>query len=159
MAMTMKVSGLDKLSAMLQNLGDQAPAVASVALYDGAKVMADAFSRADDQIRTEPFTHKKAIRLPSPEEKAALQGKTGVSKFRKGTDDVNTSVGIRKDAGYVQLGNKTVAVALIANSINHGTSFMQKQPVYRKAKSTATRAATDAIVSRAESEFDRITKE
>lgn len=158
MAMTMKVAGMDQLSAMLMKLGDQAPAVAAVALYDGAKVMADAYSRADSQIRTEPFTHKQDRRLPSPEEKAALAGKTGVAKFRKGSDDVNTRVGIRKDAGYVQLGSSTVAVALIASSINSGTSFMDKQPVYRKATSTTRAAATDAIVRRAESEIERLSK-
>lgn len=158
MAREMKITGMEEVSRLLSQLGAAAPEVAAAALYEGAKIVADAYSQAVDQIRTEPFTYKKRQRLPSPEEKAALQGATGIAKFKKDGAEVSTSVGLKRDAGYTQLGNSTVAVAAIANAINSGTSFMQKQPIYRRAKSTSRNAASEAIVRKANEEFDKIIK-
>lgn len=142
---------------MLSKLGEQAEDVASGALFDGAGIVADAFSRAVDSIRTEPFTHKKAHRLPSPEEKAALMGKTGIAKFQKNGSEVNTLVGFTRDAGYAQLGKQQKAVLVIARSINSGTSFMAKQPVLRKAASLAKGAAKTAMIAKAEKMIEEIT--
>lgn len=158
MPMEMKMDGMEEVSRMLTQLEGQAEAVAAMSLYEGARIVADAYSKADNQIRTEPFKHKKDMRLPSPEEKAALAGKTGIAKFRKNGSEVDTTVGLERDAGYVQLGNSKVAVAAIANAINSGTSFMRKQPVYRKAASTSRNRASEEIVKKAETEFDKIIK-
>ena len=78
MAMTIKTEGLTELSQMLTELGDKAQDVASVSLFDGAGVVADAFSSAINGIQTEPFHWAKygETRKPSPEEKAALIGKS-----------------------------------------------------------------------------------
>lgn len=150
MAMTMQTEGLDALGAMIGKLGAEAQNVASGALYEGAGVMANAFSGAAGRIRTEPFTHKKARRLPSPEEKAAVTGKTGIAKFNKNGSEVNTLVGVTRNAGYVQLGKRRTPVLEIARSINSGTSFMTKQPIFRQAVSGAKGAAENAMVAKAE---------
>ncbi len=156
MAWSMSATGLDELGSMLGKLADGAEDVASYSLYEGAAVMAGAFAGAAGSIRTEPFTHKKAKRLPSPEEKAAVAGKTGIAKFNKNGTEVDTIVGLAKNAGYVQLGNKTKPVAVIARSINSGTSFMAKQPVFRKAASTAGGASEQAIINKAEQMLSEI---
>lgn len=159
MAMTMQVEGLDKVSAMLNRLGDQAEEVASRALYDGAGVMANAYSQAVNSIQTEPFRYAFGDRKrpPSPEEKAALQGKTGIAKFDKNGAEVNTAIGVN-GAGYVSIGGKQKAVRKIANAINSGTSFMAKQPVFRRAVTQAKGAASAAIVAKADQLFDEIIK-
>ena len=159
MAMTMKTDGLDELSRMLYQLGEQAEGIAAKALYQGADVMANRFSSAAAQIRTEPFKGKRDHRLPSPEEKAALQGKTGIARFNKNGSEVDTVVGISRNAGYVTLGNRKTAVIEIARSINSGTSFMKKQPVFRKAASGGQAAATGAIVAKAEELLKQITEQ
>lgn len=158
MAMTMKVEGMDELSAMLRSLEDKAEEVASAALYPGAGIVADAFNAATESIRTEKFRYvpEGQTRLPSEEEKAALRRKTGVAKFRKDGDGVDTIVGIGGQSGYVMVAGKKKAVRLIARSINSGTSFMHKQPVYRMAKTKCQKAAESAIVSKAEEIYNQI---
>ena len=158
MAMTISTEGLTEVSEMLAKLGDRAQEVASGALFDGAGVVADAYRRAVESIRTEPFRGKRDHRLPSPEEKNALIGKTGIAKFSRDGGEVNTVIGISGSAGYADIAGNKRAVRLIARSINSGTSFMQKQPVFRKAVNDSRTAAERAIASRAEKEFEKIIK-
>ena len=158
MAMTIKTDGLKELSEMLTRLGNKAEDVASGALYDGAGIVADAFNQAINRIQTEPFRYAAGgrKRKPSPEEKAVLQGKSGVARFRKNGSEVDTMIGISAKAGYVNLNGKPKAVRLIARSINSGTSFMNKQPVFRQAKSQAQGPAKAAIVAKAEEMLNEI---
>lgn len=156
MAMTIKTDGLTEVGEILTALGERAEEVASGALYDGAGVVADAFGKAVSRIKTAPFKGKRSKRMPSPEEKAALAGKTGVAKFRKNGGEVETLIGVSGAAGYAMIGNRRVAVREIARSINHGTSFMTKQPVFRQAVTTSDQPAQKAIVDKAEKMFDDI---
>ena len=74
MPMTISTEGIGELGAMLARLGDKAQDVASGALFDGAGVVADAYTAAINSIQTAPFKYARngEKRLPSPEEKAAL---------------------------------------------------------------------------------------
>ena len=158
MAMTMKVDGLEELSRKLTDLGDRAEEVAAKALYAGAGVMANAYRNAAASVRAQPFRYavfKK--RDPSFEEKAAIQGQTGIAKFDKSGSEVQTSVGL-KGSGYVTIAGKQKAVRKIANAINSGTSFMNKQPVFRKASTQTAKAASAAIVAKADQLIAEITK-
>ena len=159
MAMTIKTVGLDKVMSKLAKLNKDAGKVAAEALYEGAGIIADAFASAANSIRTEPFVYKKAERLPSPEEKAAIIGKTGIAKFDANGSEVNTLIGVSGAAGYANIGGKPKAVRLIARSINSGTSFMPKQPVFQKAKDTARGPAKAAIVKKAEDMLKEIINE
>ena len=158
MAMTISTEGIGELSAMLSKLGAMADEVAANSLYEGAGVVADAFKSATSSIKTAPFKYAPpgSKRLPSPDEKAALVGKSGIANFVHSGDDVNTLIGISGAAGYANVGGKAKAVRLIARSINSGTSFMQKQPVFRKAAGTSAGAAKSRIVSKAEEMFNEI---
>ena len=156
MAMTIKTEGLEDLDRMLAELKDKAMDVAKVSLYDGAGIVADAFKRAAESIRTEPFKGKREKRLPSPEEKAALIGRTGVARFKEDGGGVDTLIGVTGAAGYANIGGKPKAVRLIARAINSGTSFMERQPVFRKAKNVAQSTAKAAIVAKAEKMYDEI---
>ena len=158
MAFRIHVTGLDELMQSLDQLGEEAPKIASQALYEGAGVMADAVSRAVQGIATEPFHYAEGgkKRKPSPEEKAlVMNARKGVAKFRKNGFSVQTSVGMQ-NAGYGTINGKTKPIPQIANAINSGTSFMQKQPFFRKAVSTATAAATSAIEEGMKSRIDKI---
>ena len=156
MPMTIDTAGLDEVSRILAQLGARAQDVASAALYDGAGVVADAFTAATGQIRTEPFKGKRDHRLPSPEEAAAVKGKTGIATFKKNGSEVNTLIGVQPNAGYVMLGKRKTAVQEIARSINSGTSFMSKQPVFRRAVSSSKAAAMAATVAKAEEKLNEI---
>lgn len=158
MAMSIKTEGLTEVSEMLTRLGNKAEDVASGSLYDGAGIVADAFTAAANSIQTEPFRYAAGgrKRKPSPEEKAALIGKSGIAKFNKNGSEVDTIIGISGSAGYANVAGKQKAVREIARSINSGTSFMEKQPIFRKAKSSSQNAAKAAIVAKAEKMFDEI---
>ena len=162
MAMTIKTDGLTEVSEMLAKLGNQAGKVAAKALYQGAGIVADAFTRGTESISTEKFHYLArpdltgTKRYASPEEKAALAGKSGIAAFRKDGSEVDTVIGFSGNAGYTEINGKRKPVIEIARSINSGTSFMHKQPVYRKAVSQSQGAAKAAIVSKAEEMFNEI---
>lgn len=154
MAGGMQTNGTEELMRMLGKLGDKAQDVASGALYEGAKVVADAYRAAANSIKTAPRKHKEhGKRLPTPAEKA-VASKLGVSRFRKSTLDVNTMVGAAD--GYAEMNGKQKPIRLIARSINSGTSFMQKQPVFRKASAGSQGAAQDAMVAKADQMINEI---
>ncbi len=154
MAMTMQVEGLAEVSKMLNRMGEKAQAAASLGLYEGAGVVADEMNRAAESIQTSKFHYAvfpPAIqRDPTPEEKAAvLSAGAGIARFRKNGSEVNTSVGY-SNAGYATLNGKQVPIALIANAINSGTSFMRKQPFIRRAANAVKERASRAIAEKIE---------
>lgn len=160
MAFKFEVTGIDELLERMSKLPDNGADVAALALYEGAAVMADAISQAVQGIATEPFRYVKGgrQRLPSPEEKALLAGaKKGVAKFRKNMVRVDTAVGMQH-SGYGNLKGKTKPIPQVANAINHGTSFMKKQPFLRKAMAKSGAAAA-AIESGIESRLDMLSLE
>lgn len=154
MPFTMKTTGMEELSGALNALGEAAPAAAALGLYEGAGIMADEVKSSVSTIKTEPF-HYAGVpptqRLPSPEEKEiVMQAAAGIAKFNKNGSEVDTSVGFR-NAGYAILAGKTVPIPVIVNAINSGTSFMKKQPFFRKAVSKATPKVKAAIIKKANS--------
>ena len=162
MPMTIQTDGLEELGRMMAQLGSKAQDVASGALYDGAGVVADAMRAAANSIQAEPQRRKNRppaktpARLPTPAEKAAVVNKTGIAHFRKEADGVNTLIGVTGSAGYADVNGRRKPVRLIARAINSGTSFMKKQPVFRKAASMSKTQAQAAIVAKAEEMFNEI---
>lgn len=159
MPIQMKATGVDELLTKMDALGTRAGEVAAKALYAGAGVMAGAFAIAPKQIRAEPFHYAWGgnKRLPSYEEKNALVATAGIAKFEGGTTEIDTAVGVGP-SGYVVIAGKRKAVRKIAYSINSGTDFMEKQPIFRKAYTSTRAAATKAIVDTAHNLIDEITK-
>ena len=158
MAFSFEVSGMSEVIQQLGKLGDEAPRVAARGLYDGAGVVADKVSQAVQGIATEKFKYAAGgkRRKPSPEEKAIVSGaKHGIAKFQNNGLSIQTSVGYQS-AGYASLNGKTKPVPLIANAINSGTSFMQKQPFMRRAFSQSKQAATERIEATIQEEFDKL---
>ena len=160
MAYQMKVDGMSELSELLDKMEQRAPAVAAQALYDGAGIMAEEIRKGADTIKTAPFRYTKTgTRLPSPEEKAiVVSAGAGIAKFDKNGTEVDTSVGYRS-SGYAMLGKKKKPIPLIVNSINSGTSFMNKQPFVRKAARTGAPKAMTAMKAKIEEAFEAMTKE
>lgn len=156
MAGSMKTTGTEELAEALGKLGQEAPNIASKSLYDGAAVVADAYSRAVAGIRTEPFYHAGGgnKRLASPAEKAALKRVTGIAKFSKNGSEVDTIVGACE--GYVTVAGERKAVKLIARSINAGTSFMERQSVFRKAQSSSKNPAQQKMIATANELMEKI---
>lgn len=158
MAINMKVEGLLGLSEQLAQLGEDAQSVASSALYEGAGIMATEIQNGAEGIKTAPFHFAVfGTREPSPEEKEAILGAVGIAKFEKNGAEVNTSVGYG-NTGYAMVAGKRKAIAQIANAINSGTSFMNKQPFVRKAATSGGKKAGEAITKSIEDKFNAIMK-
>lgn len=158
MPFSIQIDGIDRLIGNIDRLPQKAADVAALALYEGAGVVADAVSKAVDGIATEKFRYAQGgrKRKPSPEEKALIaSAKRGVAKFEKSIIEVNTSVGLQ-NAGYGSLKGKTKPIPQIANAINSGTSFMQKQPFMRKAFSQSKGPAESAIEAGIKSREDML---
>ena len=105
MPMVMEIDGMAELSEMLTEMEENAPGIAARALYQGAGIMADTMKKEVQNIKTAPFKYAKngEQRLPSPEEKAALdEAPVGIAKFSKNGVEIDTSVGFNQ-AGYVQV--------------------------------------------------------
>lgn len=159
MPFSIQWEGADELLRKMDKLPEKAAKIAAEALYEGAGVMADAVSRAVQGIATEKFRYATGgrTRLPSPEEKAVVaNAKHGVAKFRNDGTKIQTSIGYQR-AGYAKMAGRTKPVPLIANSIEHGTSFMKKQPFMRKAISQNQGAAIAAVESGILSREDELT--
>ena len=147
MAGSIKAEGLNEISSMLEDMGKEAHNAAAAGLYEGAGYMADALSKAVETIKTEKYRHAEngQMRMPSPEEKRILQNAAkGIAKFKGSGAELDTSVGFSK-SGYAMLMGKRKPVAMIASSINSGTSFMKKQPFIRKTVSREGKKAVKVI--------------
>ena len=162
MACKISTSGMDDLLKMLQKAEDAAHGIAAVGLYEGAGTVADSVSSAVRGIAVKRFKYPAPPgkqRMPSPEEKAILENaRRGVAKFRDDGGSVNTSVGFQ-NSGYAQLAGRTVPIPVIANAINSGTSFMKKQPFYRRAVSQSRGAALTKIENKLREEVDKLGKD
>lgn len=153
-----ETSGIDQLSEMLGNLGENTERIASGALFEGAAVMADAYRAAAGSIVTgaRRYHSEPGGRLPTPAEKAAVQN-VGIAHFRhEGGAEVDTVIGMPE--GYANVNGHRKAIKLIARSINSGTSFMQKQPVFRRAFRSAAGPAQAAMVAKADELIGKLTK-
>lgn len=114
-------------------------------------------------------------------------GAAGIAKFKKTGVSVDTSIGFN-NAGYAPVafkgmgknartnyrynrenntatqskyargGTNIKPIPVIANAINSGTSFMEKQPFFRKAVSRAKGAAQAAFEKTAEAALDQAAK-
>lgn len=159
MPFSIEWEGADELLRKMDKLPEKAAKIAAEALYEGAGVMADAVSQAVHGIATKRFKYQAPPgkkRMPSPEEKAILEGaKHGVARFRNDGTKIQTSIGYQ-NAGYATLNGKTKPIPLIANSIEHGTSFMKKQPFMRKAISQNQSKAIATIEAGIKSREDEL---
>ena len=153
----MKTNGTDELIKILNMCASEASNIAPQALYEGAKVVADAYKKGAQGIRTAKRSHQEpGGRLPTREEKEAIVNGIGVARFSKDDDGVDTMVGVAE--GYTTVRGRKKAIKLLARSVNHGTSFMKRQPVFRQASTTSRMSAQRAMVETAEALLDRIVK-
>ena len=169
MAYKCVTEGMSELVSAMDQLGAAGRGAAAGGLYEAAGVYADAVSGAVNGIAVEPFKYAAALQGA---------GAAGIAKFKNNGLSVNTSIGFN-NSGYALVdgrrsikartnyrydettgkvthaskagkGSKNAKpIPLIANSINSGTSFMDKQPFFRKATRQAAGKAQSAFDAKA----------
>ena len=163
--MKLEATGIDEFAKMLGKLGNEAESIAAQSLYEGAGIMANALKSAIASIPTENWHRVEPgvnpIRSATPAEKRQIQEAVGIAKFDKNGSEVNTAISLN-GSGYMMHKKKRykgVAIALVARSINSGSSYRAKYPFVRMARAAAKGPAEAAMVDKAEELIDKITGE
>lgn len=130
--------GLDEYIAKLGNLEFSAPEAMGRALYDGAKVVADATKSAIQALPVESASgqtsnNHHALRGLTAAEKQGLIEGFGVSKSQDDNGFVNVKLGVDGYNSHVTKkyprGHPNL---MIARSLERGTSFMRRNPIFSK---------------------------
>lgn len=120
------------------------------ALYDGAGIIADAVRENINKIPVEdkPWKNGRKSRISTitSAQKAGLLEGLGVAKHREEDGSVNTRIGF---SGYNSHATMThpngEPNALVARSLESGTSFRAKTPIIRPAVNKVRQKAIDAM--------------
>lgn len=151
---TMKVNGLEEYSEKLAILFKDTEDVARKAVHDGAEIVADTIKAG---LKTLPIQEGKNGLPPYVQDGEML---TGISRKQK--QDLIDAFGlapIENDDGYIQTkagldgyGSvktkkypKGLPNALLMRSIESGSSFRKKNPVFRKAVNQSRQKAVEKM--------------
>lgn len=135
--------GMDKYLLELEKVNKASKGAIGSAIYQGAKVVADEFRKAIDDLpidnrrRPETRTGVKTI------EKVGLQDGLGIAPLKNENNFINVKIGF---SGYISDGNGwDVPVTKVARSIESGTSFMPKYQTFSKAAKRSKKACEKAM--------------
>lgn len=150
-----------KWTKQLQHLGDETERIAGKALYAGAKVIADEI-RANIKALPEksgPLKHNQMREGVLPKQKEGLLDSLGITKMGKKNGAYNVKIGFD---GYNKIKTKKYPQgqpnAMIARSIESGTTIQQKFRFISQAMDEKEKAARKIIKKVAEEEMEKIMK-
>lgn len=162
----MNFTGVEEFSNKILALGTDAESVAKAALYDGAGVVADALRQAVDTLPTEKMhpvpgmpngDQYGVLNVITEEDKQDLKGGVGIAKFENKRGGVTTAVSFN---GYARRTEKKypkgVPLAMIARSIESGSSTRAKHPFVRPLAKRVQAAALDAMIKGADKRINEI---
>ena len=149
--------GLDDYLAQLGNLERSAKPVIGMAIYQGAKVVADEIRKEIEALPVESSEQKRAGRrnLTQVEKDGLLEG-LGVAKMKDESGFWNVKIGMD---GY----NASVTAkwpygkpnAMIARSLEKGTSFMARIPFIARAVRKSRKQAEAAMQAEVDKEIKK----
>lgn len=150
---TFKTQGLDKYVAQLERLGNKTDTVISEAVYEMAKVVADevkanliALPSVPDTEGLKAFASTPQQKIPiTKAQKWGLVHSFGIASLRNEGGFIHVKIGFD---GYNEVQTKTFPKgqpnALIARSIESGSSTREKTPFLRPALAAARKQAIEA---------------
>lgn len=150
---TFKTQGLDKYVAQLERLGKKTDTVISEAVYEMAKVVADevkanliALPSVPDTEGLKAFASTPQQKIPiTKAQKWGLVHSFGIASLRNEGGFIHVKIGFD---GYNEVQTKTFPNgqpnALIARSIESGSSTREKTPFLRPALAAARKQAIEA---------------
>ena len=160
---TIKTSGIEIFSKQLETLSKEISNINSMALYDGAGVVADAIGNALKGLPVrgdeEWGSSKWKLYGATESEKQQLAENFGISRFQKGFGSVQTSVGF---TGYVNTPssrfNNQVPTGMLMQCIEYGTEFRWGTHTVTAAINKCRSKAEAAMKGRVEKEINELTK-
>lgn len=145
----MKVTGLDEFVEGLNAIGEHAGGIAKKCAYDGARSLADGIAEKIQQLPVDSngFTvGTDPLNIITTRDRDDLAACLGVSSIEN--DGMSTSVSV-SFKGYISRTERKypsgVPAALIARSIEKGTSVRAKKPFLRPAINSKKSAALSAM--------------
>lgn len=146
---TFKFEGVDDLIAQYQKLEKSTKDVIGRSIYNGAGVVMESVKSAVEGISVDNRfgTSENPVSGPGTIQKIGLIRSLGITPMRQDGTFWNVKIGFD---GYNNVKTKTWPQgqpnAMIARSIESGTSWMRKQPFMRKAEQSS-RARCEAVMS------------
>lgn len=154
--------GVDDYIAQLHKLYDDTDEIIGAAIYDGAGVVMRSVVSAIENITVDNRygTETNKTVGPNSYQKEGLKRSVGIAELRKDGTFWNVKIGFD---GYNGLQTMTwpngQPNAMIARSIESGTSWMQKQPFMRKAENSSRVKCEQAMSEAIDREVTKRVKE
>lgn len=135
--------GLDEYISLLGNLEFKTPAVIGKSIYQGAKIVAD---QVRSNIEALPVSEKsggQGRRNPTQVEKAGMLEGLGIATMQNDGGYYNVKIGMDGyNSDITDKYPKGKPNAMVARSVESGTTFIRRNPFISRAVS-ATRAAAE----------------
>lgn len=152
--------GLDVYVQHLSRLDNQADKYIGKAIYDGADIVADSIKSAINALPTDDSYKKEGLKNgPTSIQKAGLVHSFGIAKLRREGSELNVKIGFD---GYNRVISKRWPQgqpnAMVARSIESGTSFMKKNSFVSKGTRTAKPLAEAKMKETIEKEIEILMK-
>lgn len=150
--------GVDEYIASLDSFKNRVPEIAGKALYQGAKVVADQIRANIEALPTEERKGAgRGRRNPTPEEKQGLLDGLGIARKRIENGNINVSIGMDGyNSDVTEKWPKGHPNAMIARSIESGTSFTIRHPFISSAVRSSKAAAEEAMRSEVDKQVEEI---
>jgi hypothetical protein len=160
---TFKFKGLDEYTAQLESLSNQSDEYIGKAVFEGAKVVADAVKQSIGEIPVDNTVYKKDGESRTGLKSVQIEGlrdSFGISTLQEGNNDYqNVKIGF---SGYNKIKSKRwqngQPNAMVARSINSGTSFMRKYAFMDNATRSKKTDCEDAMKNSLEESIADLTK-
>ena len=155
--------GVDDLIAEYSKLYDNTEEMIGKAIYQGAGVVFKSIQQAVDGINTDDShefgTSDNPKSGPTSIQKQGLIHSLGIAKMRNDGGFRNVKIGFD---GYNYVKTKTWPKgqpnAMVARSIESGTSWMSRQPFMRKAENSSKRRCEQVMADTIDKELTKIVK-
>jgi HK97 gp10 family phage protein len=160
---TFKFKGLDEYTAQLESLSNQSDEYIGKAVFEGAKVVADAVKQSIGEIPVDNTVYKKDGECRAGLKSVQIEGlrdSFGISTLQEGNNDYqNVKIGFN---GNNKIKSKRwpngQPNAMVARSINSGTSFMRKYSFMDNATRSKKTDCEDAMKNSLEESIAGLTK-
>lgn len=148
------VNGLAELSKQITELADAGEAIGKMAVYDGARVIADEIRKKIEALPEDEDRYlvgAAQYSVVTETEKKDLARSLGVSTIARDAEGVRTVIGF---AGYGSKPTKKyrngLPMPLLARAIESGSSVRKKHPFVRKAVNAKRKEAISAMIETGE---------
>lgn len=152
-----QIVGFDDLFRALEKLGDETDAVAKMAVYEGAKAVADEVKRNINALPTyDKNDREHRHQGATPVEKAGLIAGMGIASMRRSGEGWDTTIGFDGyNADVTPKYPRGKPNAMVARAINSGTSWLTKYPFITRAYAASKGAAEAAMAEVIENEVQK----